>query len=678
MKKYITVFTLCIFCFACKTSKQVLETKAETTVEIPSVNESVETVAEDEEASNLYKEQHRPQFHFSPKEKWMNDPNGMVYYEGEYHLFYQYYPEDIVWGPMHWGHAVSRDMITWEHLPIALYPDKHGLIFSGSAVIDWNNSSGFGVNDKPPMVAIFSHHNMEAEQAGESDLFQTQGIAYSIDNGRTWMKYENNPVIENPGIRDFRDPKVIWHKESEQWVMALATLNHLQIYSSSNLKEWTLISDFGKEIGSHDGVWECPDLFPLKYKDGERWVLLQNMNPGNPNGGSGLQYFVGDFNGKDFIVDEAFGKLLERKEAPVPAGETVDNFEGDLTMWEQEGNTFVIKDVILTSGAEGNSAKGVIKSKPFEITNDALNFEIAGGNHRGRTLIALIVDGKRVREAEAINNTKPVWKGWNVAKYKGKMAQIELIDQYTNDNGFIALNELRLADEQAFPVIEGSVWADQGRDNYAGVTWSDVPTEDGRRIFLGWMSNWVYAQKVPTERWRSAMTIPRILGLQEVDGIPRLTMEPAVETQQLRKKAISITANKTITMPTSSLTELDLYFTLGKNAEVEITVSNSLGENTIIGFERSTNQFYVDRTNSGKNDFSADFASKIYGDRLVNGDDLPMQLFFDVSSVELFADNGMTVFTELFFPNENYTELEIKVTNTDLQTANGWELKGIW
>jgi len=673
MKKCILCFAIITLFSACKTSKQVLETKTET-----AVGENIETIMEDEMINDFYKEPHRPQFHFSPKEKWMNDPNGMVYYGGEYHLFYQYYPEDIVWGPMHWGHAVSTDLVTWEHLPIALYPDEHGLIFSGSAVIDWNNTSGFGDGEKPPMVAIFSYHNMEMEQAGESDLFQTQGIAYSNNKGRTWTKYKGNPVIKNPGIRDFRDPKVIWHKESEQWVMALATLNHLQIYASPNLKEWELISDFGKEIGSHDGVWECPDFFPLQYKDGERWVLLQNMNPGNPNGGSGLQYFIGDFNGKDFVVDEAFGKLLQRKEAPVPTGETVDNFENGLDRWQQEGETFIIKDGMLTSGAEGNAPRGSIKSKPFEITKDALNFEIAGGNHRGKTLIALLVNGKRVRESEALNNTKPVWKGWNVDQYKGKNAVVELIDQYSNDNGFIALKELRLADQPAFPVIEGSVWADQGRDDYAGVTWSDIPAEDGRRIFLGWMSNWVYAQKVPTERWRSAMTLPRILALQEVNGIPRLTMEPVVETQTLRKKAMEITAGKTLMMPASSLMELDLYFTLGQNADIEITVSNDLGEETIIGFERANNQFYIDRTNSGKKDFSADFASKIFGDRLVEVDDLPMHLFFDVSSVELFADNGLTVFTELFFPNENYTQLAIKVTNADLQTANGWELKGIW
>ena len=213
--------------------------------------------------ANYYQEQHRPQFHFSPERAWMNDPNGMVYYNGEYHLFYQYYPYASIWGPMHWGHAISKDLVNWEHLPIALYPDEHGLIFSGSAVIDWENTSGFGKRDNPPMVAIYTYHNMVGERTGKED-FQTQGIAFSLDKGRTWTKYADNPVIKNPGIRDFRDPKVIWHKATQRWVMILAAKNRIQIYTSPNLKEWSFASEFGKNASPQLGVWECPDLFPLR------------------------------------------------------------------------------------------------------------------------------------------------------------------------------------------------------------------------------------------------------------------------------------------------------------------------------------------------------------------------------------------------------------------------------
>ena len=239
-----------------------------------------------------YHEQHRPQMHFSPPGQWMNDPNGMVYFEGEYHLFYQHYPDSNVWGPMHWGHAVSTNLVNWENLPIALYPDELGYIFSGSAVIDWNNTSGFGKDNHPPMIAIFTHHNMDQEKAG-GDRYQVQSIAYSLDKGRTWTKFADNPVISNPGIKDFRDPKVIWHEESARWIMVFAVKDRVHFYTSTNLKEWSFASEFGASDGNHGGVWECPDLFPLKTSEGEtKWILLQSINPGGPNGGSATQYFV--------------------------------------------------------------------------------------------------------------------------------------------------------------------------------------------------------------------------------------------------------------------------------------------------------------------------------------------------------------------------------------------------
>tara|TARA_R110000764_G_C11029270_1_gene385198 strand:+ start:24653 stop:26203 length:1551 start_codon:yes stop_codon:yes gene_type:complete len=265
------------------------------------------------EEESTYQEEYRPQFYFSPEEKWMNDPNGLVYHEGIYHLFYQYYPEDIVWGPMHWGHAVSEDMVHWEHKPIALYPDENGLIFSGSAVVDKKNTSGFGKEGKTPLVAIFTYHSMEGEKEGRND-FQTQGIAYSLDNGETWNKYADNPVIVNgEGIKDFRDPKVFWHKPSNGWILTLVAGDHAKFYSSKNLKDWTYLSDFGKSQGAHGGVWECPDLFPLQIEgsDEEKWVLIISINPGAPNGGSGTQYFVGDFDGTTFTSNQKNPKWLD-------------------------------------------------------------------------------------------------------------------------------------------------------------------------------------------------------------------------------------------------------------------------------------------------------------------------------------------------------------------------------
>lgn len=277
-----------------------------------SCKEKREEVPNQPKEESWYKEEYRPQFHFSPKEKWMNDPNGLVFNQGVYHLFYQYYPEDIVWGPMHWGHAVSEDLVHWKHRPIALYPDEHGYIFSGSAVVDKKNTSGFGANGKTPLVAIFTHHSMEGEKAGRKD-FQTQGIAYSLDNGDTWKKYKNNPVILNDGIKDFRDPKVFWHEPSDSWILILVAGDHAKFYSSKNLKDWSYLSDFGKSQGAHGGVWECPDLFPLKVEGSneEKWVLIISINPGAPNGGSGTQYFVGDFDGTTFTSDQKNPKWFD-------------------------------------------------------------------------------------------------------------------------------------------------------------------------------------------------------------------------------------------------------------------------------------------------------------------------------------------------------------------------------
>ncbi|WP_211208054.1 glycoside hydrolase family 32 protein [Anaerophaga thermohalophila] len=219
-----------------------------------------------------FQEKWRPQIHFTPEQNWMNDPNGMVYYNEEYHLFYQHNPDTTVWGPMHWGHAVSKDLIHWEHLPIALYPDSLGTIFSGSAVVDMNNTTNFSEGDTPPLVAVYTNHSHKKEREGRND-FQCQSIAYSLNNGREWKKFKNNPVLPNPGIRDFRDPKVIWYEPEEKWIMALAVKDRVSFYSSPNLKDWKYESDFGKGV-DHGGVVECPDLFPLETENGEKKMGL--------------------------------------------------------------------------------------------------------------------------------------------------------------------------------------------------------------------------------------------------------------------------------------------------------------------------------------------------------------------------------------------------------------------
>lgn len=235
------------------------------------------------------RELYRPIYHFTPEYGWMNDPNGMVYKDGEYHLFYQYNPYGCMWGNMHWGHAVSKDLLSWEHLPIALAPDGLGAIFSGSCVVDKNNTAGFG---KDAIVAFYT-------SAGAS---QTQSMAYSLDNGRTFTKYSGNPIVTS-SARDFRDPKVFWHEPTQKWIMILAVGQEMQIYSSVNLKEWAYESSFGEGQGAHGGVWECPDLIqlPVKDTDQKKWVLICNLNPGGIFGGSATQYFVGEFDGHRFV-----------------------------------------------------------------------------------------------------------------------------------------------------------------------------------------------------------------------------------------------------------------------------------------------------------------------------------------------------------------------------------------
>ena len=249
----------------------------------------------------------RPQFHFAPSRNWMNDPNGLIFYKNRYHLFFQYNPLDDQWGNMSWGHAISSDLINWQELPLAIsYTETHG-IFSGSAVVDYFNTTGFGSLENPAMVAIFTHHQHDG-------LRQSQSLAYSLDDGLTWQNYNDNPVLDLE-MKDFRDPKVVWNTFNEAWVMSVVKPHQYTVsfYQSKDLKQWHLLSEFTNKNGT-DGVWECPDLFPLAV-DGDatkiKWVLFVSVNPGGVTGGSGTQYFIGDWNGKEFISDDLTQRWLD-------------------------------------------------------------------------------------------------------------------------------------------------------------------------------------------------------------------------------------------------------------------------------------------------------------------------------------------------------------------------------
>jgi levanase/fructan beta-fructosidase len=249
----------------------------------------------------------RPELHFSPERNWMNDPNGLIYYKGKYHLFFQHNPLENVWGNMSWGHAVSEDLINWKELPVAIAFDDSHAIFSGSAVVDYFNTTGFGTLENPAMVAIYTAHKHD-------DSHQAQALAYSLDEGLTWVKYEGNPVLDL-NLNHFRDPKVTWDRTTESWLMTVVLPKERKVsfYSSKDLKKWAHLSDFGP-VGAVDGDWECPDLFPLFVNGDERkvkWVLLISINPGGLTGGSGTQYFIGDWNGKEFTADEVKTRWLD-------------------------------------------------------------------------------------------------------------------------------------------------------------------------------------------------------------------------------------------------------------------------------------------------------------------------------------------------------------------------------
>ena len=481
---------------------------------------------------SLYNDTHRPQFHFSPKAHWMNDPNGMVYHNGTYHLFFQYYPEGTIWGPMHWGHATSKDLVHWNEQAIALYPDSLGWIFSGSAVYDKDNTSGLGKNGKMPLVAIFTHHNSKLEKEGRKD-YQYQSIAYSLDEGQTWTKYNGNPVLQNPGIVDFRDPKVRWNEEVRKWIMTLATKDRITFYSSPDLKNWNKESEFGENVGAHGGVWECPDLFPMSLNGKTMWVLLVSINPGGPNKGSATQYFVGDFDGKTF--------------------------------------------------------------KPNSI------------------------------------ETK---------------------------------------------------WVDWGTDNYAGVTWSNT---GDRRIFLGWMSNWQYANVVPTEKWRSAMTIPRELSLKAIDNTIFLASEPVKELRKNMPK--TYTMYNTLVNGSLDLSDqiqafngqYQLKFSSDQITNYSIVLSNDGGEELVIGFDKKANQYYIDRSRAGKINFEKGFGAKHTAPRISVDAGTHVTLVVDVASVELFADSGLTVMTDIVFPNKTLNKVSIKsVDGLMLKSLSYSKIDGIW
>ncbi|MGI6243464.1 MAG: DUF4980 domain-containing protein [Prevotella sp.] len=425
------------------------------------------------------RENFRPVYHHTPRYGWMNDPNGMFYKDGVWHLYFQHNPYGSQWENMTWGHSTSRDLMHWTHEVNALEPDALGTIFSGSAVVDKNNTAGFG---RGAVVAMYT-------SAGQN---QTQSLAYSTDDGKTFTKYAGNPVLMS-NVPDFRDPNVFWNEDLGQWNMILAEGQHMKIYSSPNLKDWTHESDFGEGYGSHDGVWECPDLIRM----GDRWLLICNINPGGPFGGSATQYFIGTFDGHKFVCEDA---------------------------------------------------------------------------------------------------------------------------------------------------PEETKWMDWGKDHYATVTFSNAP--DGRCVAMPWMSNWQYANQVPTRQYRSANGLPRDLGLFSYRGETYCSVKPSREVMD----AFSA-------KPVKQLTEACRIDVRLRNNTV-ITLSNAQGENVTMTYNAAKETFEMDRTKSGDTSFSNDFATVTQAP--TRGKIRTLQIFIDKSSIEVFDADGKMAMSNIVFPSSPYTKLSVK------------------
>ena len=473
------------------------------------------------------KEKFRPVYHHTPAYGWMNDPNGMFYKDGVYHLYFQWNPYGSVWANMHWGHSTSTDLMHWKFEGCAIVPDAWGAIFSGSCVVDHENTAGFG---KEAVVAFYT----SAKASPWGDV-QSQSMAYSLDNGKTFTKYEGNPILTS-SEKDFRDPKVFWYAPGKHWVMILAVGQHMEIYSSVNLKEWKKESEFGAMQGAHGGVWECPDLveIPVEGTREKKWVLICNLNPGGPFGGSAAQYFVGSFDGKKFV-----------NESP----------------------------------------------------------------------------------------TQTKWMDW-------------------------------------------------GKDNYATVTWNNAP--DGRCIALGWMSNWQYANNVPTRQYRSANTLARDLTLYREGQELYLKSTPSVEVKKARGKKVSIPSFRV-----SEKHEIVNLFEEKQGAyEVEILIQNAgaskiafcllndKGEKVSMYYDLNRKQFVMDRSESGTVDFSKDFPAVTVAPANVDKE-LTLRLFVDRSSIEAFGEDGKFVMTNLVFPSQPYVKMcfEADKNGYAVKTLNVYKLQ---
>lgn len=605
----------------------------------------------------------RPDFHFSPQKNWLNDPNGLVYYKGEFHLFYQYNPYGDQWGNMSWGHAKSKDLLQWEELPVALPVKNNIMAFSGSAVVDVNNTSGFGINNEPPIVAIYTG----------AGTYQDQRLAYSTKgDALDWAFYEQNPVIHFYS-KNFRDPKVIWHEASQKWIMvvSLGDDKKIRFYSSPNLKTWEYLQDFGP-IGNQSGAWECPDFFPLALHDNPnivKWVLVHSIGPGS------AQYFIGNFDGTRFIWEkqDVQGAVIEDFENNqynnwTVIGNAFGNTPAKGTLSGQQQVTGYIGEYLVNSFLNGDATQGKMISSEFAIQKDYISFLIGGGNHPKGTYIKLLVEDEIVATATGLNDEQLTWNAWNVSEFKGKNAHIEIVDSIASGWGHINVDQIIQTDLPAETPNYGRI--DYGKDFYALQSFSDMP--DGRRIWLAWMNNWTYCSKVPTTPWRGIMSLPREVQLKNEYGSFRLVQKPISELSDFQTPVYN-SQNNTLGEINASLENtysptMEIMGTLdATNADgFTLRLKNEKNQYADFVFDFSLQQLRFDRSKSGGLTQNQIYSDVQVAPIWIESGEVNFQIILDYCSVELFQGNGNVVMSNQLFPNPAFNSIEL-IGNDNLQ-----------
>lgn len=654
--------------------------------------------------AQTFKEPYRPQFHYTPATNWMNDPNGLIFVNGNFQLFYQYNPVGNVAANQAWGHAIGNDLLHWSELPVAIPAIQNAggqytdLIYSGSAVEDASNTSGLGTaghRPHPPLVAVYAN-NYEIDQTlgnGTQVVAGQQGvsIAYSLDDELSFTQYQGNPVIATPPApyadqaSAFRDPKVFWYAPERKWVMVatLSNIHKLILFSSQNLKSWKFMSTFGP-YNAVNGAWECPDLFPLRVGGvgPEKWVILIGTNPGANYAGSGTQYFVGTFDGTTFTADQD----SVHSTAPVPGAVTYQDFSSGQSYADLGWNTSgaftgaspavetipgAVTTHILDTYLGGDASEGTLTSPVFTISKPYIDFQIGGGYYPynpqtyktladNETAINLLVDGQVVQSTTGNGLGALAWKNWNVSGYIGRKAQIQVVD--ANDGsastgfGHIFVDDILFSD---VPQLEAN-WVDYGPDFYAAVTYNGLP--EALRVEVGWMNNWNYGQVIPTSPWRGQMAIPRQLGLTEINGHFVLVQNPVADLPLLWGLPLDIgvpdtaltstTSTAAVNNATGSQLDISVDFIPGTAQTFGVHVrTGSNGDQTTVGYSPATRSLSVDREQSGDVSFNPGFTGIYNAPLEPDGDGhVRFRVLVDASSVEVFGSGGRPSLTALIYP----------------------------